>query len=292
MKSFIKTTFSIILIVALICMCGCSAENNYSETNSNSNAQDASKGEALDPFDGLIVQFDGISPFCTISFNNARCSENVQTYVEYSVDPYDIVTTEKHFKINDHVTVYATLKKQSSDDPAFYLTSESKEYKVENVPQYITEITDDMDLSQLKSEIQDYLDSITAFTVGNSAMGVNCYSSNTSPKLNSISFSVLKLNSYEKFNNELSYFNKINLFYSTTITAKGWNNGDFNRYFTIYAKNIVQYPDGTIGWGKDDPSTLSFESDVNAENMQSLINANITTFKADYNVTEITDILS
>ena len=63
----------------------------------------------------------------------------------------------------------------------------------------------------------------------------------------------------------------------------------FNRYFTIIAKNIVQYPDGTIGWGKDDPADLSFEHNIDCTNIDSLINANITSNKDDYNVTEISN---
>lgn len=303
MKKYIKAILSILLVVALISVCGCTPKNEYikdlrnDEYNNNeneSNTVSSAKGIPLDPFEGLIVEFDGISPFCTISFNNVGCSEDVQLNVEYSVDPNEIVTTEKHFKINEKVTVYATLKNQNADEAEFYLTSTEKECIVENVPEYITEITDDMDLSELKSEIKDYFDSITAFTTGGEALGIYYYYSHTPPILGEIYFSTLKINSYNKFNNDYDCFNKINVFYSTTITRKhpyGHDDGDYNRYFTICAKNIIRYPDGTIAWGKDDPNSLSFENNVNGENMESLINSNITSIKADYNVTEVTNIL-
>lgn len=37
----------------------------------------------LDPFDGLEVQFDGISPYANYTFNNSRCDMKIQQFVEY-----------------------------------------------------------------------------------------------------------------------------------------------------------------------------------------------------------------
>lgn len=312
MKKHTKATLSIfiILVVSLTFMCGCTSKTPYvkdkrnddysskesyekNSENDENNTVSSEKGTPLDPFEGLIVEFDGISPYCTISFNNSRCSEAVQRNVEYSLENNGIHTEEK-LAINESVTVYAILRGQDADNPEFYLTSTEKEYKVENVPEYITEVTDDMDLSQLKAEAKDYFDSITAFTTGSSAMGVSSYYSHTLPLLESVYFSALKLNSFNKFNGDYDCFNKINIFYSTTITSKnnffGSDDGDYNRYFTICAKNIVRYPDGTIGWGKDDPKSLSFDNNVNGDNMESLVNSNITSIKTDYNVTEITNV--
>ncbi len=315
MKKKITTIISILLIFSLIGSYGCASKNKYVKDmrgknhkneqgenvsepsdNKDSNNNSSKNSTPIDPFEDLIVEFDGISPYCTISFNNSQCSEEVQKYVDYSIEKYDVTTIGRQFKIDEEVTVYAFLKNgQYPEVSEFCLTSDTKEYKVENVPEYITEITDDMDLSQLKTEINDYLDSITAFTAGNTAMGVNKYHSHTSPLLENIYFSALKLNSYNKFNGEYDCFNKINLLYSTTITSKGnffgSDDGDYNRYFTICAKNIVQYPNGKIAWGKNDPNTLSFENNVNSENMESLVNSNITAIKTDYNVTDITSIL-
>ena len=283
MKKHITFLILATFLISLLSLYGCSG-TKPSSVSKNS----------LDPFEGLVVEFNGVSPFCTISFNNARCREEVQMNVEYSLDPNTIVL-DKTFEIDETCTVYALLKNPYAEDQKYTLSQTSKEYVVKDVPSYITEITDDMDLSHLKTEIKDYLDSITAFSVGNDAMGVHKYYSHTSPTLENIYFSALKLNTYNKFNNEFDYFNKIDILYSTTITSKGNffgdDDGEYNRYFAITAKNIVQYPDGKIGWGKDDPYALSFENNVNSENMESLINSNITSIKTDYNVSQITELL-
>ena len=56
----------------------------------------------------------------------------------------------------------------------------------------------------------------------------------------------------------------------------------------MLAKNIVRYPDGSLGWGIDDPAALDFEYDWNATGQKDLIAKHITAARADYNVTEIT----
>ena len=313
MKKGIRIISSLLLAAVLVSTCACSSDNKYVkdergekvETNANKSPvtnkvnndteNPVLQGKVIDPFEGLIVEFDGISPYCTISFNNAKCSADVQQYVEYSIEADKVTTTGKQFKTNENVTVYASLKKQNKNDVNFSLAKTQQNYKVENVPEYITEITNDMDLSKLKSEAKDYLDSITAFTIGGNALGINKYHSHTPIKTEDSYFGVLKLNSYNKFKNGYDCFNKINIMYSTIITSKGnffgSDDGNYSRYFTVCAKNIVRYPDGTIGWGKDDPNTLSFEYNVNGENLQSLINSNITSTKADFNVTKINGIL-
>ncbi|MBQ6884984.1 MAG: hypothetical protein IJN56_04515 [Clostridia bacterium] len=307
MKKYIKAILSILLVVALISVCGCVQKNkyvkdlrndNYKNEEDKNNMLSSTKGTPLDPFEGLVVEFDGISPFCTISFNNSRCNEDVQLNVEYSVEPYDIITTEKHFKINEEVTVYATLKNPNVDEQEYYLTSTTKGYKVENVPEYITELTDDMDLSVLKTEVDDYLKSITSFSANSNLGAWNIYDSlgwselykdSREPQKDKVFFCSLKMKSYDTYSKEIC-FNKI--VFTHEIELMGHYDTSFQkRYFSIVAKNIVRYPDGIIGWGEDDPKSLSFEYNVDSNNMESLINSNVTQIKADYNVTEITNIL-
>ena len=299
MKKTLKTLSVLLIILCIFNLYGCASENEYiinERSNNNSDLSDSgadSDGKiSLDPFEGLVVDFDGVSPFCTVSFNNSRCAEDVQLNVEYSTSP-DTVTTDGTFSIGEDVTIYALLKNQYDDTQEYSLTETSKTYKVSDVPQYITEITSDMDLTQFKKQANDYLESITAFKVGDYLYDWDCvpYKSNDTPNKNNTYFSVLKLNKYSKFSNELDCFNSINITYSIKMTAKYHDDPEetFNRYFTIIAKNIVQYPDGTIGWGKDDPADLSFEHNIDCTNIDSLINANITSNKDDYNVTEISN---
>lgn len=271
-----------------------------SDENKDKNKDDDSEEYGvvkIDPFDGLSVSFDGISPYCTISFNNSKCSDMAQTYVQYSVSP-DKITTDGKFKINETVTVYASLKNGGSNTQTgerYSLTEEYKEYTVKDVPQYVTELTADMDLTQLKSEIEDYLTSITAWSEGQYApMGLGeAYISHSDLKKGNSYFSSLKLNAYDKFSSkDVDCFNKIDATYSVKITSRSWGNAITEpRYFTIQAKNIVLYPSGKIGWGKNDPSALEFENNYSGASMNDLENAQIVSKKIDYNVSDVSELL-
>lgn len=301
MKRIIKSTFVLLLItIYIITLFGCASKNKYvidardEKVSAQSNIKENQK--KLDPFEGLSVDFDGVSPFCTISFNNSRCSETVQKNVEYSVDS-EIVTTQGYFSIEEEVIVYAFLKNTYEKENEFVLSKNSKSYRVENVAQYITEIEDDMDLSKFKQEALDYKDSIIYMQQGSSLADWNIgegsmirtpytFKSSNTPVMHTCFFSTLKMNAYDKFPQETDNFNRIDVTFSVSINANE-NEQEYKRYFAVTAKNIVKYPDGTIGWGKDDPSALNFEHNIDSASMESLINGNITSKKADYNVSEV-----
>lgn len=256
---------------------------------------------SIDPFDGLTVSFDGISPFCTIAINNSKCSEEVQTNVQYSVSP-DKITTEGKFAIGDKVTVYASLLKNqsaysNSTEPQqeYKLTVTEKNFTVENVPKYITELTADMDLTQLKNELADNLAAFTAWKSGDSVFGdyldVGRYRSHSDLKLQSCYMSSLKANNYSRFKEERNFntFNRIDALYSVRIKRE--NGKEYMGYFTLFATNLVQYPDGKIGWGGDDPETLKFENAYSTVSLEDLKNQQITSKKSDFNVTDVTELL-
>ncbi len=293
-----KTThqlFAILLAasVATASLSGCSSGKKYVVDGRNDQSESGETYDdayALDPFDGLTVQFDGVSPLCTVSFNNSQCSEEVQQYVDYSLEP-DEVTTEKYFKINEEVIVYALLKNSYGQSQEYRLTETQKSYTVQNVAEYITELSAEDDLRQFKQEAKDYMKSVTAFSVGDYLYDWDCvtYKSNTAPKKKDCYFSVLKLSSYDKYPNDVGYFNRIDITYSINMTDDGGN--ALKRYFTVIAKNIVKSADGQISWGKENPDDLNFELDISTSNMQSLINNNITSNKDNYNVTTVSELL-
>lgn len=256
----------------------------------------------IDPFDGLKVSFDGISPYCTIAINNLKCSEAVQNNVQYSVSP-DELTTAGKFAIGDKVTVYASIienKSSYSDstepDKKYKLSVTEKTFTVENVPKYITELTADMDLTQLKSELADKLSAVTAWKEkesinGDDGRNWNYYQSHSDLKLNSCYMSSLKANNFRRFKDEYNFntFNRVDALYSVKI--KNTDGKDNILYFTIYATNFVQYPDGKIGWGTDNPETLDFKNVNSWVSLEDLKNQQITSKKDDFNVTEVTELL-
>lgn len=307
-----KRIFALALAVAMLLGLAACGEKEYdnlilSLDESSQNEQGGSNAESLenaapaaaqiDPFEGLTVTFEGISPFCTVIINNANCSDLAQEMVEYSVSP-DTVTTEGQFALGESVTIYASLRSSSGytseTQPIYALTQTEKAWKVENVPEYLTSIPEELDLSDFLQEEQDYLTSITAWTQNDRPFevgenGLFKFKSFSDLNLESAYFSSMKKSAYSKYQNDLEYFNCIVLNYSIRITAARKNKESTEvRHIAVLAKNIVRYPDGSLGWGIDDPAALDFEYDWNATGQKDLIAKHITAARADYNVTEIT----
>ena len=274
-----------------------SSQNEQGGSNAESLENAAPAAAQIDPFEGLTVTFEGISPFCTVIINNANCSDLAQEMVEYSVSP-DTVTTEGQFALGESVTIYASLRSSSGytseTQPTYALTQTEKAWKVENVPEYLTSIPEELDLSDFLQEEQDYLTSITAWTQNDRPFevgenGLFKFKSFSDLNLESAYFSSMKKSAYSKYQNDLEYFNCIVLNYSIRITAARKNKESTEvRHIAVLAKNIVRYPDGSLGWGIDDPAALDFEYDWNATGQKDLIAKHITAARADYNVTEIT----
>ena len=298
-----KRIFALALAVAMLLGLAACGEKEYdnlilSLDESSQNEQGGSNAESLenaapaaaqiDPFEGLTVTFEGISPFCTVIINNANCSDLAQEMVEYSVSP-DTVTTEGQFALGESVTIYASLRSSSGytseTQPTYALTQTEKAWKVENVPEYLTSIPEELDLSDFLQEEQDYLTSITAWTQNDRPFevgenGLFKFKSFSDLNLESAYFSSMKKSAYSKC---------IVLNYSIRITAARKNKESTEvRHIAVLAKNIVRYPDGSLGWGIDDPAALDFEYDWNATGQKDLIAKHITAARADYNVTEIT----
>ena len=303
-----KRIFALALAVAMLLgLAACGDNLILSLDESSQNEQGGSNAESLenaapaaaqiDPFEGLTVTFEGISPFCTVIINNANCSDLAQEMVEYSVSP-DTVTTEGQFALGESVTIYASLRSSSGytseTQPTYALTQTEKAWKVENVPEYLTSIPEELDLSDFLQEEQDYLTSITAWTQNDRPFevgenGLFKFKSFSDLNLESAYFSSMKKSAYSKYQNDLEYFNCIVLNYSIRITAARKNKESTEvRHIAVLAKNIVRYPDGSLGWGIDDPAALDFEYDWNATGQKDLIAKHITAARADYNVTEIT----
>lgn len=253
----------------------------------------------LDAFAGLVVEFDGISPYCTISFNNAQCSEDVQQYVQYSLDPQEI-TTEGYFAEGDSVTVYAILT-NTDESSSYTLQRASQAYAVEDVPVYLESLPEDIDLSEFQAQAADSMTALTAFSsesalnmwgFGSNINGIilvpTYYKAHETPVRGEVYFSALKANARDKYPEEKDCVNRIDITYSINLMSEE-DDVFQTRYFTVTAKNIIRYPDDTLGWGIENPDSKDFENYVDITSMESLVNTNVVSNKADYNVTTVTE---
>jgi hypothetical protein len=246
----------------------------------------------IDPFEGLEVQFDGISPFATVSVNNSRVSNDAQLNVEYSLSS-DELTMDGRYALGDTVTVYASLSGGSAAT-TMSLSQTQRDYVVKGVSEYLTELTPDIDLTTFKQELDDYLTSITAFTYDAGVLDTGCYYSYTVDFSRHDSyFGTLKYSSHDRLGRDLYYFNSFDNMYSVIVQCTNGQEGDPDAiYFSIRAFNMIRFPDGTIGWGENDPASLSFEYVTEKRtSLEDLIAKTITSQKADYNFATVTNLM-
>lgn len=168
----------IISIVLSISMCGCSEEaiskdtketvsvSSQTETTTEqttaesitetkaqmqtTTVQTENGNEKLDPFEGLEVQFDGISPYAHLSINNSKCPKAVQDNITYSYDETANIAN------GSSITIKAAL---NENDKArnYELVNDQKEFLVEGLPYYVDDFSK-IDCSTLDKEIQQYMD--------------------------------------------------------------------------------------------------------------------------------------
>lgn len=260
--------------------------SNEQNENENKNFKQNTNQNTIDPFDGLSVEFGGVSPFCSVAFDESKCSDVVQNNVQFSLEP-DKITIDNKYKKGDTVTVYASLRNVYSEEVTYSIYPTSKTYKVEDVPEYLTSL-DDTDLSKLETELADKLTAYTAWSQGHIALDVYEYISHSDLQRTAVYFSSLKTNQYSNLGTyDYPHFNCLDFVYSVKILDR-YNNQNV-RSFTLQAKNLVKYPDGTIGWGEKDPLSLDFQDGI-ANNQNDLVNEQVFSNSAGYNISKVENI--
>lgn len=255
-------------------------------------------GKILDPFDGIAYAVTGISPFCKIEINTQNCSKEVQEYVTYSFD-------KETYENGDTAVVTATIDENiSSDDYTLKISSET--IAVERAPYYI-ESLDGIDLTLLKTELNDFIVATTA--QGSSMISSSAfYQKYTGDYLNfyppfskaeSVTSDQAFLMSVKRNKRAIALeegeiINTLAIPATCVTTMEGLYGSKKVEckgaiYVIFYLDNIICYPDGGIGFGTTDPEMYDIHYKSTIESMNSLVSECIDSYRTDYNVTKITD---
>ncbi len=237
----------------------------------------------IDPFEGLQVQFDGISPYVTVSFNTLDCEDIVSENVTFELD-------KEMFKEGETFTVTASFDKKELEEKGYSISNVSKEYTVENVPKYITS-ADNADFTELNKNMYDYVEANANGSVGESSI-FDVYAN----EINHILYAVNKIDDIEyvgscfmslKNSNDIAIndntYNKYYRIYSIDFTAVD----ERKIYVAVGINNISINTDGKICYniGQEfSPSMLYYKAEITEEELNS---KHIVSEKGSYNVTEI-----
>lgn len=259
--------------------------------------------KVVDAFEGLVVDFHGVSPFCTATINNAQCSEEAQLYVTYTVE-------EGAFANDDVVVVTASIPEEVTLEHGYVLdeTKTTKEFTVSNMPYYITNL-DGIDTTLLVSELKDYVTAEISFDSKKSLFSVASYKfQDTYGNYNinmSYSFKdvesvvsseakllTIKATSLDKFiSGDLKTYNSLRVVAKAAsvtdrVSDGGWHTeGDIFLCFSI--NNIIVYPDGTVAWGNETPVTYDIGYSSTLNGIDTVKELGITSNAVDYNINNV-----
>ncbi len=116
----------------------------------------------IDPFEGLKLEFDGISPYANVSFNTADCGEFVNENFAFSL------TEVKGHKNGESVTVKAYYNDSISlGEKGYILSRETCEYTVECASEFIN-VKSEVDFTELNQNMDDIVEANANSWVGKS----------------------------------------------------------------------------------------------------------------------------
>ena len=245
----------------------------------------------LDPFEGLEVQFDGISPYVTASFNTSGCEAAVADAVSFRSDARNLAD-------GDTFTVTAEYNETALIKQGYYITNNSREYTVDNPAKFIT-AADDIDFTQLDGDMYDYIEAKANSAVGKSKiLNVSLY--DITDGRSGISGEITKFNGIEeigsyimslKSSTDLSsdkIYNKYYKVYCVSFSLTGYKvSGDSKVYAIVGIDNISTDENGNLRYniGQDfNPDMLYYKAEITEEELNS---KQIVSEKDKYNVTEL-----
>ncbi len=229
------------------------------------------RAQGEDPFKGLEVQFDGISPYGNVSFNNSGCSKSVQENVEFTFDE------EQSIANGNKIIVKAQIA-ENAPDPELDLLMTEKEYTVEGLPYYVEDFSK-INCEALYDEAQQYMNAhyLDAYNINETVLNTNntwsyhrimgadfktsfsssvLFEGSSSSECDGTYQAVLKANYQPSFNKDDSYgLNKYNYFFRsyhnvyTMISGYGDDKGkteDVDIYVYIWITNVVAYDNGDL----------------------------------------------
>lgn len=283
----------VLLLLTLMTACGKSkndgiivkkgSENSQSDEGFVSQIDATTSSDSartvLDPFDGIKFETSGISPKCTVTINNQNCSIDAQSVVNYSLD--------KEFYANGETAIITATISGYDAVQKYLLSSETTQWNVENQPEYIMS-ADDIDLSQIKPEVEDFIDATIAKEthagvrwelLGASISGADEVKD---LKAGDIYFQSLKL---QKELPDDSCYNYLTFSYSGKYVSASDGNGSV--FTCVSAANLIKYPDGTLKWGTESTEGFDFKAEGSTKGMEDCIEKAVIVHSDNYNITKL-----
>lgn len=219
------------------------------------------EGKALDPFEGLVLEYKGVSPKVKVSFDTKGCDEFVRNNVTFS-------TTESTYANGEVCKVQISYSESKAEDNGIIFTEEEKSYNITGAPEYAAGI-DAVDFKTIeedgKAYVESQLSSSYSIYVGNSISGSNLldFRSDDTYEVTDISFKPVKIYFASAKDSKSSTLNYCDVIWEIKITGEKteksrWNSDTLEIGQTatvtylasVYYENIAVVNGGEVN--KDD----------------------------------------
>jgi len=214
---------------------------------------------SVDPFEGLVLEYNGIAPNVSVSFDTTGCDEYVRNNVNFSSSGYNLSNGEKF-------TVTASYSESKAEENGIVMTADEKEYTVEGAPYYITD-PEGIDFTSIDNDFKDMAESEassdTDYYVGGVIHGRSLFTtvdSNDEYIIKEITYTPVKTMFFNA--KEASNYIKNNhlVIWEIEITAEKTGNSDGDTHDTVavgktasgkiyaetYVQNIAVNADGSL----------------------------------------------
>ena len=219
------------------------------------------EGTVIDPFEGLVLEYEGISPNAVIRYDLSGCDDFVKNNVSFS-------SSNSYYANGDNANITISYSTSKAEENGVVFVQEEKAYTVSGLPEYPDNdenvdytVIDEQFLAMIESEMADD-DYYTGSSIHGRSVLTDVYSDDEYV-VKEIKYTPVKKmyfnakdskNSSVK-NNHLVIWD-IQMTAEKTGTASGWfiTNDDvavgsqvtINYYAVTYIQNIAVNADGTV----------------------------------------------
>lgn len=229
--------------------------------------EDLLDGTEYDLFKDVKLIYNGVSPDISVSVDTMDCDDFVRNYVNFTV-----AEKSSHYKNGDVITLNATYNENAAEEKLYVIKNLTKEYTISGQTEYLKSF-EGIDTAGLQKEVSDHLESFISsnYSSGSYFWGHGRVKSVESKGLQSGWLLNIKENrvSYGSKNSYLSI-------YKYTVICEDETT---DIYVMVRIDSVVKNSDGSLAWG----NIRTFSED----DYDTAVSKNITTQKADYDVTEI-----
>lgn len=193
----------------------------------------------LDLFEDLSLDYEGTSPYASLSLRKNSDNEFIDYYVYFEADKTTNIAN------GDVITVTASVDENSAKEHGFNIGETTKQYTVENLDEYLksySDITEDV-MEKMKTQAEDAIETWTSNQERNYS-----YQELKIKKPEHVADYFLKLKDGLSYNSwSYSYENSVYMCYKVEERYKeGGSVKNREVYLIVRFDNFIKYEDGTV----------------------------------------------